>query len=129
MKKITFALVFGFILFGLPSASAFSLDFLTPSVDFNQCKDLPSLEKLSCVVGLQGSPDITDIGNILGMAVWLLTVDFKAFIAFAFIVLGVSLVFEKIISFWFPKMEVAKSILRVIGAGVGVFFIIPFILS
>lgn len=128
MKKL-FAVLVALVLVGLPSASALSLDFLSPSVDFEQCKNLSSMEKLSCVVGLQGSPNIMDIGNVLGMAFWLLSVDFKAFIAFVFIVLGVSLTFQNLISFWFPKMEIAKMILRVVGAGIGVFFVIPYILS
>ena len=113
----------------LPSASAFSLDFLTPTLDYTQCSALPSLEKVSCVVGLQGNPDITDIANVLSMAVWLLTNDFQAFLLFALIVFASAMLLEKIVSFWFPKMEIAKSIFRIIGAGIGVFYVIPFILG
>lgn len=113
----------------LPSASAFSLDFLAPTLDYNPCIELGVVDKVSCVVGLQGSPDITDIGNVLSMAVWLLTVDFQAFLLFVLIVFSSAMLLEKVVSFWFPKMEIAKSIFRIIGAGIGVFYVIPFILG
>ena len=129
MRKLSILLFALIVSIMLPSASAFSLDFLTPTVDFTPCLEMGSVDKLNCVVALQGSPDITDIGNVFAMAFWLLTVDFQAFALFGFLVFGIAMLFEKIISFWFPKMELAKSLLRIIGAGVGVFFIIPFILG